>query len=1412
MNLPYAPRRFLPFLITGLVLVNCLVIGLVSYALSNSKAEHEREAKATTENLAALVDQNIEGLVGKIDVALLDVVRLFEESVTAPGGHVSSRVDAYLRQQRDWLGPDVNIVATDPTGVVRYGTGLAPGQTISLADRPYFREHQNGPNRGMLVGDPILGRVQRMWVIPLNRAYRKSDGSFGGMVSITIPVAHFSYLLSQLNVGKSGIALLRDSDMAMIARYPESLIPQQQLGGKVFSKELAASVASGVPKFTFHTQSAGDGTARVNSYRRLSSVPFHLVVGVGEADYLAEWKRDVLRGQALCGVFLLASSLTAWLFWGAIKRADMALGQSRTLLQNASDGVHVLDRDGNLIEASESFLRMLGYRREDLIGKNVSVWDAVTAPAELERIVAEQFGRSDVSTFETVHTKKDGDPLEVEVTGHPLELAGRTVLYNSARDISKRRAAEKAVRDLSQQLQAIMTAASEVAIIACDAAGIITVFNPGAAHMLGYSADEVIGKQTPVLFHSPEQVAARAAELTAEFGAPVEGIKTFTIKADREGKEVREWTYVRKDGAHRTVLLAVTPVGGDDNEISAYLGVAVDITEQKEAEAAQAAAKAFAERTARDLAERNRFIQMIADNVAGMISYWDENLRCQFANGAYLDGFRRTREDMGNLSAEELLGEKLFEEAESRITGVLSGVPQQFERAQIRADGTVRHYMVHYIPDIGGDGATRGFVSFYVDVTPLKDAEVAAEEASRTKSALLANMSHEIRTPMNGVIGMTKLALSCDMPAKVRAHVEMIEKSAQNLLGIINDILDFSKIQAGKITIESSVFSVKTVISDNILMIEKSASDKGLLIDVNIAENVPSVIVGDSLRIGQILLNYLGNAIKFTESGKISVNVQASDVDAVSTLLKVSVSDTGIGLSAEQMGKLFQSFEQAEASVTRRYGGTGLGLAISKQLAIMMGGDVGVESRLGEGSTFWFTVCLTRPDGSEEELGQRIKDPKGKSGSQDLAILSGARVLLAEDNSTNQMVAIGLLEAAGMRVDVANNGEEAIQRLADDPGYEIVLMDMQMPVMDGLTATRRIREQDRFCELPIIALTANAMRMHVDACLDAGMNDFIGKPFDPSQLYSTIYKWITGAGDMALFDPSFAVTEEPDIYLPGSIDGLDVRAGLRRVAGMKGIYVKALQGFAEQQAGVVNRIRRAISDNDVVTAFREAHTLKGTAAVIEAGDVRRIAEEIEAAFGANDIDRGTDSLARLEGALAPLITAIAGAFDKNGQSRASEPEPPSSPDCPPDLMRLMWKPAYETGNAIIDGQHRALFEHANRLVTTMLDEHVPSDILITFEALCADISRHFADEEAIFTAAGFTGADDHVIAHRQLVEKAGRLIESLKIGALSVGPVFQFLAQDVITRHMLTDDKQFLPYLRQPSAVFRHGIRTPYPG
>ena len=634
----------------------------------------------------------------------------------------------------------------------------------------------------------------------------------------------------------------------------------------------------------------------------------------------------------------------------------------------------------------------------------------------------------------------------------------------------------------------------------------------------------------------------------------------------------------------------------------------------------------------------------------------------------------------------------------------------------------------------------------------LESATAEAEQASVAKSDFLANMSHEIRTPMNAIIGMAHLALKTELTPRQRDYIRKIQGSGRHLLSIINDILDFSKIEAGKLTVEHSEFELERVLENVANLIGDKTSAKGLELIFDVDKAVPSRLVGDPLRLGQILVNYCNNAVKFTKAGEICIVVRLEENNDRDVLLYCSVRDTGIGLNEEQKGRLFQRFSQADTSTTREFGGTGLGLAISAKLAELMGGEVGVESEPGEGSIFWFTARLGKGVGQQRtlalssdlqgkrvlvvddnenarlvmldlltgmsftvdqaesgrtaiaavnraeaqgnpyevvfidwqmpgmdgiETARRLKAlPLGrmphlmmvtaygreevitgaqKAGIEDilikpvgasvlfdsvvrilggitdatrsggeaptdayeqLASIRGARILLVEDNDLNQEVATELLTDAGLVVELAGNGRIAVD-MVRAAAYDLVLMDMQMPVLSGVDATLEIRKDERFQDLAIVAMTANAQQGDRDRCLAAGMNDHVAKPIEPEDLWKALLKWIKPRQSPA--NPVMAMPQAmpqmpAELDLPADIAGLDMTAGLRRALGKRPLYLSLLRKFEAGQKATAATILAMLNVDDWQTAERLAHTLKAVCGNIGACSLQQQAESLETAI------------------------------------------------------------------------------------------------------------------------------------------------------------------------------------------------------
>ena len=793
--------------------------------------------------------------------------------------------------------------------------------------------------------------------------------------------------------------------------------------------------------------------------------------------------------------------------------------------------------------------------------------------------------------------------------------------------------------------------------------------------------------------------------------------------------------------------------------------LSVQITERQRAEAE---------------AQRQRSTLLALINaIPDPIWFKDARGRYMGINQACAELFGKTQDDvLGRRDEELLVPAWAAARAEHDRTALNAAQPYESEGLVNYPDG--RQAVLDTLRTTFHDdqGRLLGLVGVSRDITLRKQAEdelakakELAEEAARLKSDFLANMSHEIRTPMNAIIGMSHLAMRTDLDPRQRDYLNKIQQAGQHLLGIINDILDFSKIEAGKLNIEHIEFDLQQVLENLANLIGDKVGSKGLELVFNIDPQLPKHLVGDPLRLGQILINYTNNAVKFTDSGEVEVILRAEQCAAEQLQLYMGVRDTGIGLTAEQQARLFQSFQQADTSTTRKYGGTGLGLAICRSLAEAMGGQVGLESEVGRGSLFWCRIplgiageqgarllpqadlrgrrvlvvddndsarqvlrgmldsmsfrvevvvsgqaalqqvqeaALRRDpfelivldwqmpvmDGLEcarriSELGLQpaphllmvtaygredvllgaervgiedvllkpinpsllfdavIRSLGGNGAAQGFARLpvgeavpnyAGKRVLLVEDNELNREVACGLLQESGLQIDQAEHGQLALDMLqgqADDY-YALVLMDMQMPVLDGIATTEALRREPRFVGLPIVAMTANAMPADRERCLAAGMNDHLGKPIEPAELWQTLGRWIEAVTP----EPAAQTSSQgvlPDWHLPG----IDLASALRRVLGKPELYLRLLGKFAASQADFVARLRALLDNGEQEAAEREAHSLKGLAGNLGASDLAAQAALLESAIKDARHEELQATLDELDNSLATLLQAIA---------------------------------------------------------------------------------------------------------------------------------------------------------------------------
>jgi len=532
------------------------------------------------------------------------------------------------------------------------------------------------------------------------------------------------------------------------------------------------------------------------------------------------------------------------------------------------------------------------------------------------------------------------------------------------------------------------------------------------------------------------------------------------------------------------------------------------------------------------------------------------------------------------------------------------------------------------------------------ELAAARDKALAATQA---KSDFLANMSHEIRTPMNAVIGMAYLAMDGSENRQQRDYLNKILTASETLLVIINDILDFSKVEAGKLSLEAVDFNLAETLENVASVNAIAANAKGLDLWFDYPPDLPP-LHGDSMRLGQVLLNLVNNAVKFTEQGQVEVSVEVLEQSDAEIELQFKVADSGIGMSEEQISNLFQAFSQADTSTTRQYGGTGLGLAICKQLVELMHGEIGVQSEPGKGSCFHFCIRFERGNADTLAMPQAYRPVP-----QDmLQSLHGMRLLLVEDNEINQQVAEGLLARVGVSLQIVHNGQQAVEAVRSDV-FDGVLMDMQMPVMDGLEATRLIRVDAQFHDLPIIAMTANAMPGDREKCLEAGMNDHVSKPVDPNQLYATLIRWIRKAQiDTAeRLLPSLDSNPAERLDFTG-LSGIDVADGLKRVAGDQSLYGKILCKFQTSQAGVLQGIRAALAVDDRQQAVQLAHGLKGVSGSIGANALYHTVSKLESVLK-SDAPINPDLLSEAEISLDDVMQGIAAWCKCSAQSESATP-------------------------------------------------------------------------------------------------------------------------------------------------------------
>jgi len=659
-------------------------------------------------------------------------------------------------------------------------------------------------------------------------------------------------------------------------------------------------------------------------------------------------------------------------------------------------------------------------------------------------------------------------------------------------------------------LQSAIFNSANFSSIATDAKGVIQIFNVGAERMLGYTAAEVMNKITPADISDPQEVVARANALSIELGTPITpGFEALVFKASRGIEDIYELTYIRKDGSRFPAVVSVTALRDAEGVIIGYLLIGTDNTARQQIEA-----------------ERKKLDQRLRDQqfyTRSLIESNTDALMTTDPSGVITD-VNKQMEALTGCTRDELIGApfKTFftdpERAEAGIHRVLSEKKiADYELTARARDGkmTLVSYNANTFYD--RDRTLQGVFAAARDVTErkrveleLKHAKASAESASRTKSEFLASMSHEIRTPMNAIMGIADLLAKTELSLEQDKYVQIFRRAGDNLLNLINDILDLSKVEASQLELEQTCFSLPDLLEKVTEMVEGRAREKSLALVFEVAANVPVSLVGDPTRLRQVLLNLMGNAIKFTEEGEVSLRVTSELDSTVPTALHFTVSDTGVGIPPGQLDRIFERFTQADSSTTRRFGGSGLGLTISKRLVELMGGSIFCESTVGEGSVFSFVVPFEMWVGSQAP----VEVSNGTGFDRPLPALN---ILLVEDFPDNATITLAYLQETPYRLEIAETGAVACEMFKAGH-YDLVLMDRQMPVMDGLTATRTIREWERAngrIPTPIVALTASALKGDREKCLAAGCTGFLTKPIKQEVLLRAIKEYSAASAALA---------------------------------------------------------------------------------------------------------------------------------------------------------------------------------------------------------------------------------------------------------------------------------------------------------
>jgi hemerythrin-like metal-binding protein/PAS domain S-box-containing protein len=806
---------------------------------------------------------------------------------------------------------------------------------------------------------------------------------------------------------------------------------------------------------------------------------------------------------------------------------------------------------------------------------------------------------------------------------------------------------------------------------------------------------------------------------------------------------------------------------------------------------------------------RDQYQRALLDNFPFMVWLKDDQSRFLAVNQHFATGFRQPgTESLVGKTDLDISPAELAESYRADDRAVLdSGKSKSVE--ELVESGGERRWFETYKSPVSVAGKVIGTVGFARDITQRKELErqvndqkglledlveqrtaelsVALQDAKladQTKDAFLANMSHELRTPLNAVIGMAGMARALGTDAKQIDYLDKIAISGKHLNRIINDLLDLSKIAAGHLEMENIPFCVRESVARCVALMADRAAGKGLSLVAALDPALPEVLRGDPARVEQIILNLLSNAIKFTATGRVEIRVNLHAREELGACVAIEVEDTGIGLSQEDLARLFKPFSQADASINRKFGGTGLGLAISRQLVELMNGEISVSSREGQGTTFKLKIWLGQGSGVEQSATAPDSLPALPAHYRD------ARVLVADDQPLNREIVESLLTAVGITSCQAEDGQQALDLLiaAGPNAFDLVLMDIQMPVMDGLTATRALRSRAGFESLPVIAMTAHTMKHEQDIALEAGVSGHIGKPFDNASFYRTLAKWIPESKQAAV--PVVAekvVTAVAEAVAPATqssatrntLRGIDMVNGLARFNGKEERYRHWLADFVETAGALPGQLRSDLAAGQPQSATRAAHAFKGRVGMLGMDDLHGIVSALEHA-----LRDGTPA----EALLGALEQSIGEVRDELKRFFAGD----DAPVAPRVLEKIEWREAFSVGVPAMDAQHKKLVNMINQLADCHADRGIgASEYFQEILSAMFDYTQvHFSAEEAYLKKIGYPQLTAHEKEHRAFLEKATALAVVSVDGVQDSAGLHDYL-KTWLLEHILKSDMQY---------------------